>query len=221
MDYTNYNNSIMVCDNSAWQPLTAAMVYHDVPVFRFLSDHNITVAISNTAMTAGEFSSQSYNHNLFSGQYAVSASLGSVTAGNIAIPYALSTSDGRLTTLNVDPSAYPIKVMQIAPPPVACLWESSVVWTKLSDPDRSILRVARELAGEGKNIFILANDKKIIKQSEIEGYKYLRSARFLAWMHKEKYITGQKGRRVIEMWKKRDPGAIFQDAMFRDILLGR
>lgn len=218
MDYSNCENCTMLVDKSGWQPLTFMMHAASLDVHGFLLENKIKMTITETAVHAGEFTYQAYDQNLFSGDHVVDSS--TVALGRSSInDYVMSSTDGVLTTANIDNNGYKVDVLNEQRfEENSCLWETSKYWQELSVPDKSVVYAARYLTSHNERFFILVNDKNLVDQLCLEGFQCLRGAAFLSWMVKRDSISYQKGTHIYGRWRVHDQRWVKKDTSFGNIL---
>jgi len=207
--FEKYENSYAILDQSAWQQVEFWRVSCDLNIYPFLKNKGIKVIA--TTESAQELSYQSYQPDLLSGHFS-----GTSTNSGDKDNYILSSTNGSLTTDNLDFGGYRIEISNsiqeinnkdLFQP---SLWDSTSAFQRMkrnkrSKADISNIYLARILSNQGKNFFVFTNDGDQVKQSEIEGFKYMRPIEFLVWLVKDEYITRQKGVWIFEKMKKHDP----------------
>ena len=222
-DFSNYENSNMIPDQSAWQVGEFWMTSCSLNVYEFFESKNIDISL--TSNTLKELGYQSYDPNLFS------VSSTSELLSNKE-NYALSSFNGSVTLQELDGRSYPVNINETTIvsnlPFQQSLWDMSPSFQRMKRKvlekgkgvaDLSIIYLARRFAKENRRFFIFTNDNDIIKQSTIEGFLYLRPIKLLKWMTVDKYISRQKAVCVFEKMKKHDLRWIDKKKLrFRDYL---
>ncbi len=217
--YSELESSIMLVDKSGWQSFQLSLSHKQCDVFGFLESKDVQPMITESSIP--EIWHQTYSQNLFAGEHVVvqSFSPSSVTRGGTSEQmFVLSGVNGALTTLNIDPRGFPVGISRDHEiPRNPSLWETTSHWKHLSSPDKSIVFVARYLAESRKSFFILANDKDLCCQLDVEGFHVLKSAQLLCWMKESDFISSQKARRIYEGWGRGDPGSVKKNTTFGGI----
>lgn len=220
MDYSIYENSKMIPDQSGWQQMCYLMSNRKVDIYSFLDSKNIEIV--TTQYSAKELVYQAYSPDLFSGHYDDVSTTASV---NDEQNYVLSSTNGSLTHDDFDNDGYLLKVISVTTEEKTSqlsLWNSSATFQKLKRNKRSFadisnIYLARYLSETGENFFILLNDKNQIAQFKIEGYKYLRPSDILIWMERDNYIKNQKAVWCYEKIREHDSRWTKKDLSFRNL----
>ena len=217
MDYSIYKNSMMVIDQSAWQQVAFSL--SNIDVYKFLSSNEIKIIA--TSDSAQELSYQAYNQTLFGGNYNSTVTMSRLNSNQ---DYVLSSTNGSLTLKNLD-TGYKVESVvnvNLTSTP-RTLWDTSLTMNKFrkskrSFADASNIYLGRILQNKGKNFFIFTNDQNQIKQTKIEGFKYLRPDQLFSWMCKENFIDPRKGGWNFKKRKEHNKQWTEQGKKFKDIL---
>lgn len=222
MNFSEYENSYMILDQSAWQQVEFWMTACNLNVYSFLRNKNIQATL--TSDSVGELGYQAYSQNLFSG-YSETA-----TIFNKERDFVLSIVNGSLTRESRDLYGYHVGSIInthecIGNKYQLPLWDSSTAFQRMkknkrSGADISNIHLARYFTNQRNNFFFFINDNDQITQAQIEGFKYMRPSSLLVWLIEEGYIRKQKAVWVYEKVKKHDPRWVKQNTAFRDVFYG-
>ncbi len=222
MNFSDYKNSILLPDQSAWQQAEYWITESNINVFSFLSSQN--VSIKTTSSSARELSFQSYVQNLFVNDLSNTAS-----ELNSKESFVLSSINGSLTFEKLSPLGFPAQVIpdkelgSLIKSNQFPLWDSSPFFLRMkrnrrSQADIEHFYLGRYLQKNKQPFFVFTNDDDQIRQAQLEGFKFMRPPDLLVWMVKDTFVTRQKAVWAYEKAKKHNARWAKAGLRFRDIL---
>lgn len=168
----------------------------------FLKENKVDLVFANTSLA--EFTFQNYlkcTKTLFTGAEIVSNALSSKTVGESGDSFVICQTTGTVTLKQFDPSGFPLS-SHVPIQEFSTLWDSSPFMLNTKNTiDRQTIISARNQQKNNKKVFMLIDDKGIIKQLKLELIKFLIPINILKWMVEDKFISRQKGVAIFKKWK--------------------